>query len=513
MSKFLKILLVCVICCQFGFIGAVGLGGGTGGDVVPVARTTGLQTNMVELARFDALWDAAGQTGDINTDRQAVLDDGTAVASGNWVYAFNLHPTWEGDQLTGRCEPTNAGDPTQAGYDTFYNFEKASADILALAMAGALEQEAGDTATANEYFASAKASLMDYIIVMGGFSRTRAVDRTTITDPDISDNNPCILALGTAVPNFLEAAWLMEDAGYAPWTAADRLTLAQWARDEAFYLVSWGVQSNKDHWGIVTFNAALAIAAYGEGVEGFDNVTEWNGVTAGDTRTPTQYLNLADERLSVWLDNSANPLDSSVFVSGVRGCFGNGQRFGLQSYGAFPDELRQTGGTNNCNQEDLSFLCGPGQAECSAGNDAKFYQQKATNGLAHTCEILRRVDGNGARCFDIATHDANPASREALYDAALFSTTERTSPSGTTAGIFQDYAVSEFAQGFKYVASTYYDDICMYGAYDETSTNVRGGRDYPYTRVTHREGVAYASSLTIQPTWDCATWDGNDWGA
>jgi hypothetical protein len=464
MSKFLKILLVCVICCQFGFIGAVGLGGGAGGDVVPVARTTGLQTNMVELARFDALWDTEGGSGPINDDRAAVLADASAVIGGNWPYTLDYPAAWESDDTTGRCEPIGVNQVVNE-----YNFRDASTDILALAMAGALEEHRSPGAGA-PFFAGVRSTLLE-ATVMSGFEPT-----------DISGSNQCILDLGTAVPNFLEAAWLMEDAGYASWTEANRLTLAQWARDEVFYLVSWGVKSRKNNWGIVTFNAALTIAAYGEGVEGFDNVTEWDSA-GGQTRTPTQYLNLADERLNAWINNSGNQMDSQCQDAG-----------------------------RNCNQEDLSFLCGPGQAECSAGNDAKFYQQKATNGLAHTCEILRRVDGNGARCFDIATHDANPASREALYDAALFSTTERTSPSGTTAGIFQDYAVSEFAQGFRYVASTYYDDICMYSAFEETATDVRGGRDYPYTRITHREGVAYDSTLTVQPTWDCATWDGNDWG-
>jgi hypothetical protein len=477
MSNFLKILLVCVICCQFGFIGAVGLGGGAGGDVVPVARTTGLQTNMVELARFDVLWDTEGGSGPINDDRAAVLADAAAVIGGNWPYTLDYPAAWESDNTTGRCEPIGVNQVVNE-----YNFRDASTDILALAMAGALEELRSPGAGA-PFFAGVEATLLE-ATAMSGFEPT-----------DISGSNQCILDLGTAVPNLLEAAWLMEDAGYAPWTAADRLTLAQWARDEVFYLVSWGVQSNKNHLGIVTFNAALAIAAYGEGLDGFDNVTEWNGVTAGNTRTPTQYLNLAGGRLSVWLDNSGNPLGSQ--------CQSSGRKYGLQSYGGFPDELRQTGGTNNCNQEDLSFLCGPGQSECTGSGGSKFYQQKATNGLAHTCEILRRIDGSGARCFDLATHDVDPTSR-----AVLFSTTQL----NTTQGVFQDYAVSQYSQGFRYVASTYYDDACMYGAYEEIATNVRGGRDYPYTRITHRESVAYASTLTPQSQFDCATWDGNTWG-
>ena len=492
MSNFLKILLVCVICCQFGFIGAVGLGGGTGGDIVPVVRTTGLQTNMVELQRFHDLWTVEGGSGPINDDRAAIFLDAADRAGGNWRYEMEYHSTWEDDPVTGRCEPTDVGTPSQTTYDTFYNFRNASTDALALAMNAALHQIEGDPANAFNYFSYAHDAVLHFTF-MRDFSSNQ-----------IGGGNQCILDLGTAIPNILEAAWLMEDAGYAGWSRADRLLLAQWARDQVFYLVSWGVKSRKNNWGIVTFNAALAIAAYGEGLDGFDNVTEWNGVTAGDTRTPTQYLSLADERLNAWLDNSGNQMDSQ--------CQNDNRRYGLQSYGGFPDELRRTTSTVNCNQEDLSFLCGDGQNECVGTAGAKVHQQKATNGLAHTCEILRRIDGNGARCFDLTSHDNASNTREALYDAIVFSTTQLTAEGGTTAGIFQDYAVSQYSQGFRYVASTYYDDVCMYSAYEEIATNVRGGRDYPYTRITHREGVAYASTLTPQSQFDCASWDGNDWG-
>lgn len=493
MSKFLKILLVCVICCQFGFIGAVGLGGGTGGDLVPVLRTTGLQTNMVEIARFDALWDAEGGSGPINDDRVGVIAQASLRIGDDWRYAFNDHSTWEHDPNTGRCEPTDVLQPTQAGYDLYYNFRNASTDALAIAMSAALEQAAGNTATADNLWAAARASVL-FFTFMRDFGRS---------SNQIDDSNQCILDLGTAVPNVLEAAWLLEDAGYVGWTEADRLILAQWARDEVFYLVSWGVKSKKDHWGIITFNAALAIVAYGDSVDGFDNVVEWNGVNLGDIRTPTQYLNLADERLDAWLDSSGNSMGSQ--------CQSSGQQYGLQSYGGFPDELRRTGGTNNCNETDLSFQCGDGQAECSDTSGAKFHQQKATNGLAHTCEILRRIDGNGARCFDLITHDNDPTTKQALYDAIAFSTTQLNAPGGLTYGTFHDYAVGQYNQGFKYTASTYYGDYCMYNAFDETATNVRGGRDYPYTRITHRDGVAHVGNISVSGDWSCATWNESLW--
>lgn len=394
------------------------------------ARSTGLQTNQVEVDRFIAL----SGSGSYATDRTS-LNSHASTASGSWPYTITAG-AWESD--TGRCEPVGSN---QAGAEFEVSF--AATDILAMALAGYIENN-------STYKANA---------------RTRLLEMTAITDfeaADLSGGNQCILDLGSAAAHLVEAALFLEDSGYSGWTQSDRVQLANWLSTEVFPLVSWGIDSRKNNWGVVTFASALAIAAYVEG--GVSLLTKHNGTTI----SPSAYLAAASTPLGKWLSTAAgNELDSAS----TGGCANAGRPFGLQSYGAFPDELRRTGdNTANCSQTSLAFDSPPG--------NATFYQQKTTNGLGHICEILRRIDGNGARCFDIVSHGGDD---EALYDAAQFSC-------GTT---FSSYILDDNAQGFRYVAGAYYGDAGLRGALDDGSVSVRGGRDYAYTRITHAVGVAY----------------------
>ncbi|HND55184.1 MAG TPA: hypothetical protein PLV92_22375, partial [Pirellulaceae bacterium] len=304
-------------------------------------------------------------------------------------------------------------------------------------------------------------------------ARTRLLEMTAITDfeaSDLSGGNQCILDLGAAGAHIVEAALMLEDSSYASWTSTDRAQLANWLATEVFPLVSWGIDARKNNWGIVTFASALAIAAFVDG--GVPLLTKWNATTVA----PSVYLSSASTPLSKWLSTAnGDELDSE--------CQDAGQVFGLRSNGGFPDELRRSSGggsnTANCSQASLAFACSsPTGPSFVCELDAKFYQQKTTNGLGHVCEILRRLDGNGARCFDLTSHGGND---EALYDAAQFSL-------GTS---FTSYWLDDNAQGFRYVAGEYYADAALKAALDDGSVSVRGGRDYAYARITHAPGVAY----------------------
>lgn len=402
-------------------------GGSIGGRTF--ARSSGLQTNVTELDRFVAL----SGSGSYSSDRTS-LSSHANTARDSWPYSITAG-AWESD--AGVCEPVSA---TQGGSE--YEVSFAATDIFALALSGYIENDSTKKAAA----------------------RTRLLELTAITDfeaGDLSGGNQCILDLGAAGSHIVEAALLLENMGYSSWTSTDRMQLASWLAAEVFPLVSWGIDSRKNNWGIVTFASALAIAAYADG--GIALLTKHDASTV----SPASYLTAAGTPLANWLSTeSGNELDST--------CQDAGQVFGLQTHGGFPDELRRTTGTVNCSQTSLAFDC-PTPTTCGA---ATFYQQKTTNGLAHVCEILRRHDGNGSRCFDLTSHGG---SDEALYDAAQFS-------SGSS---FSSYSLDDSAQGYRYVGGEYFADAGLKGALDDGSVSVRGGRDYAYTRITHAVGVAY----------------------
>lgn len=385
-------------------------------------RVSGLQTNTTELNRFVAL----SGSGSYATDRSLLSTDATS-ARDSWAYTITSG-AWESD--AGVCEPVGA---TQVGnqYDVSY----IATDIFAMALSGYIENSS----------------------TLKSSARTRLLELAAITDfeaADLSGGNQCILDLGAAAAHIVEAALLLENMGYSGWSVTDRFQLANWLATEVFPLVSWGIDNRKNNWGIITFSSALAIASYSEGV--IATLTKWNASTI----SPTAYMAAASTPLNKWLSTAGgNELDSQCTAT----------VWGLQSHGGFPDELRRSFGVADCDETSLAF---------DSNGTSTGYQQKTTAALAHSCEILRRLDGNGARCFDLTSHGGND---EAVYDAAQFS-------SGST---FSTYTLSDFYQGYRYVAGEYYADSAMKAALDDGSVSVQGGHDYSYTRITHAVGVAY----------------------
>lgn len=394
-------------------------------------RSTGLQTNTTELDRFSALAGSVAYA----TDLTALLSDAN-TAKNSWPHTLTAGD-WESDNGTGNCEPVGG----TAVADVLRN---AATDVFALALAGYIQSD--DT-----YFAAAKTHILEFAAL------------TDFESASLNGSNQCILDMGSATANILEAAWLLENAGYASWSGANRSTLATWAATEVFPVISWGIDVRKNNWGIVTFASALSVAAYAEG--GISTLTKWDASTV----TPNAYLSGAGTPLAKWLSTAGgNELDSD--------CQDAGQIFGLQSTGALPDELRRTTGTANCSQTSIAFDC---TTSTSCGN-AHFYSQKSAAALVHTCEILRRYTGNGTSCFDLTTHGGDD---QAVYDAIQFS----------TGSAFQSYYVNDFSQALKYVAGEYYADAAMIAALTSGAAGVRGGRDYPYTKITHAPLVAHTS--------------------
>ena len=406
---------------------------------VTFSRSTGLQTNAQELNRFASLSSA----GSYLSDKTSLASHAT-TARDNWSSTYTITPgAWESDNTNPgnpsppnkRCEPVGHNQAA-AEYEISYM----ATDIFAMALSG--------------YIAGGTTSLYSA-------ARTRLLELTSITDfesSDISAGNQCILDLGSAAPHIVEAAFLLEEAGYVGWTNADRVQLSNWLATEVFPLISWGIDARKNNWGIIDLGGSLAIAAYTQG--GLPLLTKWNASTI----SPSSYISGALVPLAKWLSTAnGDELDSD--------CQDASQVFGLQSYGGFPDELRRSVGNADCPETSLAFD--------SPRGDSTFYQQKTTNGLAHVCEILRRLDGNGNRCFDLVSHGGDD---EALYDAAQFSM-------GAT---FQSFYLDDTTQGVRYVAGEYYDSSGLKSALEDgNGVSVRGGRDYAYTRITHAPGVAY----------------------
>jgi hypothetical protein len=400
-------------------------------------RTEGLQTHPDELDRF--LDQVAREGGQYLSDLNNLKTNADGAVGAQWPY--NLQPgIWE--NRSGNCVPAGFEQEEQ------YFIRNASTDIWAMALAGYLLDE-------EQYFANAKMRLLEF---------------TTLDFPDDRHNgsNQCALDLGSAAAHLFESAWLMESAGYADWTTTDKQTLAEWGVTEVIPVTSFGIEKRKNNWGVVMWASTLAAANYAAGP--YPEITLYDKSIV-DTRA---FLDTSGEVLQAWLSNSdTTPLDSQ--------CDRDGEVFGLQPHGGFPDELRRTGGTLNCAQESIDFACSS-PSSCSG---AFSYQQKATNGLARVCEIFRRMDGNGARCFDLAIHGGDNPS---LFDAIQFAIGgDVTTP---------EFPVLDHSQGMKFVAGQYYQNGCLIALEDdENGSYVRGGRDYAYTRITHAPGVAYAGTI------------------
>lgn len=448
-SKLLRaIVLLSVLVPLCGaFLPMMGGSGSSTTEVPPAfARLTGLQTNEIELARhvgFASLEPYA-------SDRADLIADATAARDA-WAHTLTAGD-WESD--SGRCEPVGA---TTAGVD----LRNAATDIFALAMAGYM-------AGSDTYYAAA---------------RTRILQFTALTDFDFATEtlfdgaNQCTLDLGSAVSNVLEAAWLLEDVGYASWTLSDRVAVADWLVGEVIPVLSWAPSRRKNNWGAVALKSLVASIVYVDGYA--SSITIIDHLKNPSTTTPAAYLEFI--RLTVlprWLSASGgDELDST--------CAAGGRNFGVQASGGFPDELRRTAPSpDNCDQTSMAFAC-PGDV-CPQNSGAQFYQLKALNALAWTCEAFRRIDGGGAACFDLTSHGGL---NTLIEDGLLFA----------TGGDYQTLGIQATTQGVKYLAGEYFEDGCILDAADAGAPVVLGGRDVAYTKVTHAPGVANTTDATPCP--------------
>lgn len=427
------------------------------------AHTEGLQTNATELGRFLDL--AANEP--YATDYDSVIGHADTARTA-WPYDIQAG-AWEDDG--DYCEPV--------GEDLVLNefrMELAATDILAMAIAGTL----GDETAAN--FAAAKTRILE-------FAATEDFEIALL-----SGANQCILDLGEAAFHVFEAAWLLESAGYVSWTNANRITLAAWAANEVFPILSWGIDNRKSNWGIVTFGSAIAAAAYAQG--GHANLTKWNASSV----TPAAYISGAGTPLTKWLsDSNGDELDSE--------CQDGGFDFGLQSYGGLPDDLRRPSDVGTADCEITAMSSHSTDAACSAAANCNqsgghFYMQKSLNNLVRVAESLRRLSGP-----DVFAYDSHVGGDLDIISAAKFATN----------GDYQTGYIQDTTQGFRYVAGSYYRDDGLLGARDDGNVSVRGGRDYAYTRITHAPGVAHPGyewelgdlssySSRFDVDWDHSQW-------
>jgi|GEM_PF-6255126 len=526
MRKLFYILVCIVAVLQLGSFISLNLGGGT--SAVP--REQGLQTNIEELTRFHDLWVNEGGTGPVTTDRGLLATDAGA-AKDSWAYSIDAGD-WEWDYIPEpTCIPVGA-----LGLGPEYDLDGAASDILAMALYGAL-LDINSPGTGDAYFSAVKTRILEFTNITG-FGGIFEV-------PEVMLQNGCIFAISSAIPQILEAAWLIEEAGYTEtneWESSDRQTLAFWAVNVVFPLASFDARQRKEYQGITGLGATMAIAAYSVGIQNTGIVETWDGYRT----TPNNWLlQPSTDHLLEWLDNSTGQ------AKGIRNsaCFQQNRTFGLQSNGRFPDETRQVeqntfgmppyGGfiddsgrtpfpSNNvasCDYGSLGAVAGDpledpngtcstlsGQITSGCLSHVQF-QQLATNSFARTCEIFRRLDKGGGRCFDLDVHNPGGGTT-ALNSAILFSTTELLAAGDVryrTFGPYQDFWTHDELQGYIHVASTYYDNYCSYIALTDGDVPLQGGDMYPYTRITHRDGVAHVGPLSAGSTWDCATWDNTLW--
>jgi hypothetical protein len=387
------------------------------------------------------------------------------------------------------------GDSSSVGGSTNVKFdaEKAASDIFAMTLYGAML----DTASAGSgdaYFAAAKTRINEFEAITSIEFGTN-----NVTDPN---TNTCIYDFSIAVPQLIESAWLMEDVEYTSWSENDRNQLVEWMKSTIFTPISWAALTKKNYWGISAIGGTMAIAEYSKYTQAGEILTLYPDTTVDSVQfISTRIKKIFDE----WISNK--PIGGKdTFRDSTCNSYGLNFPYGLQATGAFPDELIVEGGSNNCDATSISFSCpsaisSPVRADCG---QAHYQQQLATVGLSKVCEMFRRIDGDGRRCFDISPHDTGPNPNQALYDAIVFSTTEFNVTGGSYQGTFNDYYTTDEAQAYRYVAGTYYNDFCMYFSLNDGTVGVRGGNNYPFAKITHREGVAHSNSFLPLSFYGCA---------
>lgn len=412
---------------------------------VSFTRSEGLQTNSAELDDYIAISGGEPYATDL-----ADLIGHADTAKDSWPHTLTAG-AWEDDGDD--CEPVG-------GTTTDDTLRLAATDVFALAMAGKLTGNA-------LYYIEAREHILE-------FAATTGFDVGTL-----DGSNQCILHLGSAVANVLEAAWLLEDAGFGSWTPADRLVLATWAAEEAFPLLSWGIDTRKNNWGSVTFVSALATAAYANG--GIAELTLHDATT----ETPSEYLGAAaTTRLDKFLSISGgDELDSTCSPT---------YDFGLQANGAYPDDLRRpsTIGTADCEAATMSAHSSDGACslDTTCGSSGGFfYSQKNLTALVHIAEILRRL-GDGGAFFELDSRAGNQVN---LIDMARFATNYQVSSD------YQEGYIHDNTQ-FQYVLGSYFGDADLAAARTDGDVSVRGGRDLAYSKITHPPAAPAGDFVTLE---------------
>lgn len=354
-----------------------------------------------------------------------------------WQHAI-APGAWHDD--SGRCEPVRA---TTRGAV----LQEASTDVLAKALAGYL---GGDARRLGE----ARAHLLE-------LAATTGFDRADGGRP-FDKGNQCVLDLSISVWHLVEAAALLEAAGDARWTRADKWALQDWLDTQVFPRLTWAAENAANNWGPLAESASLAVADYLDGHRA--SLTKHDGTQV----TPRAWMSGLGARLARFASTKTALADST--------CHEVGASFGWRASGALPDELRRGSSRRPvpsvaalCDAPDLSLVC-RSACRCGAGLT---YQQKATVGLVRVAEFERRKLGGTSLLYD-----RTPA--PSIRDAIEFVTKDALG-----------CVVPEAVSGLGFVAAGYYRDAAMAGARRQGEPGVRGGRDLAYGAITHADGIAY----------------------
>jgi hypothetical protein len=253
-----------------------------------------------------------------------------------------------------------------------------------------------------------------------------------------SGDNQCVLDLATAVPVWISAAELLDEAGVL--TFSERLSFAWWLGREVYPLAAWAGRTRRNNWGAAGSLAARMIARYVEPLRPLlkEYSPEPHYVFAGDAVQEHDRVQL-DRMGTHWPGDSRCP------------------HFGIQSHGGIPDELRR--GAAGCQGSALPSEDDPGLT----------YQTMHVALLVFHAEVLR-LEGD-ASLYELRTESGAPA----LLQAILFVIDH---PEG---GPSFDWGFRTSALRF---AHRYYGDPRL-AAQIEANAHLgfRGGRILPYGQI------------------------------
>lgn len=308
------------------------------GEKRSVDDVQGLQTSLRELEDIRELAQKGVQPHRDNVDK--LVD----IAGGGWTHGK------VGVRFTGRiigsgtydkiCERTL--DPTDKAI-----LPDAGQTLYALVLAHFLTRR-------EAYAREARAALLDFAD-SSGFDKVEGARSYT-------GANKCALELSLLAPLLIDSALLLE--GYPDWGTADRDRLREWLATEVYPITSAIARTRKNNWGTAAAFASWSIGHY---LSGSDRVLE-EIHPAPLVLTPEEAM---ESHLQSQLDIVGNDWQ------GDSRC----ERFGIQSHGGFPDELRR--GSTGCTGDHL------------LDDDASYsYQIMTTSHLIYHAEALRRHGGN-----------------------------------------------------------------------------------------------------------------------